>query len=48
MFGQVRDMLVSEMALVVVCVASQPIHFTLIVHMRVVGSYGMILFSRYV
>ena len=48
MFGQVRDMLVSEMALVVVCVAPPPIHVTLIVQIRVVGSYDMILFSSFI
>ena len=48
MFGQVRDMLVSEMALVVVCVASPPIHVTLIVQIRVVGSCGMISFGSFI
>ena len=45
-FGIVWDVLVPEMAVVVVGVASQPIPFTLLVQMRIVGSCGMILFSR--
>ena len=46
--GQVGGMLVPETAAAVVCVASQPMHCTLMAHMQVVKSYSVILLSGFV
>ena len=44
-FNCIEAMVVLEKVAAGICVASQPIHFTLMVQMSVIKSYGMILFS---